>query len=203
MDWGPPSDSLLATTRDQLHGRQEELGLLVTEYERLLKIDEAFGDLPRGTEGFRDDAPARRHAELLRQLNEVRERVQRWATELEPLVHEHDQLAHVLAAFDSAESLTPDLGPARRRVRRRGPPRADGRTADGQARLETLRGLLSEARTRADLAAALGVSQSRTTELLESLASAGEVTEMPDPKHPSRKLWRLAQPVEARSETVP
>jgi hypothetical protein len=110
------------------------------------------------------------------------------------LVHEHDQLLHVLAAFESADALQPDLGAARGKARRRGTHRADGRTADSQARLETLRGLLSEGRTRADLAAAMGVSQSRITELLVPLASAGEVTETPDPEHPSRKLWRLVAP---------
>jgi hypothetical protein len=200
MDWEPSNGALLASTRSQLRIRRDELEPLVTEYERLVHLCEAFGELPDVPDGFSDapdDSPARRHADLLRQQHEERARLQDWATELEPLVHEYDQLLHVLAAFDSAESLRPDLGTARRKARRRSPHRTDTRTADGQARLETLRGLLSEGRTRADLAAAMGVSQSRITELLVPLASAGEVRETPDPKHPSRKVWRLVAPAES------
>jgi hypothetical protein len=197
------SDALLFSTREQLTERRDDLAPLVAEYERILRVCQAFGDVPDVTDGSTDGRPLpRQHAELVRGLHEVRARLHQCASDLEPLVHEYDQMLHVLDAFESAESLPAALGPDRSRNRRRRPGTraADVRAADHQARLETLRGLLVEPRTRADLAEAMGVSQSRVTELLEPLASNGEVTEMRDAARPTRKLWQLVPDDEKRGD---
>jgi hypothetical protein len=183
-----PAGELLAATGAQLRARREDLEPLVTEYGRLDRIREAFGDLPEvAGEAGEEGSAAREHAELVGHLEQARADIDGWIKRIEPLVQEYHQIVHVLLAVDSAAAVSHDAG------RRRRGRRTNGTSAGAQARLAELRGLLGEPRTRADIAEAMKLSVSRVTELLDPLARAGEVVEIPDPKRRSRKLWALAE----------
>jgi hypothetical protein len=130
------------------------------------------------------------------------EQLRAWDEELEPLVREYEQILHVLGAFETMGAVAQDVRAGRRRLRgaRSGQRRGSAVTAASQARLDELRGLLRTPRPRADLAGSMGLSPSRVTGLLDQLARAGEVVEIPDPERRSRKLWALATPPDGSGE---
>jgi hypothetical protein len=182
-----PVGELLTATATQLRQRRDDLEPLVGEYERVQEIAEAIGELPAvGDPPDDDHGPRRDHAELIRDLGRIRTELSDWSLRLEPLVREYEQILHVLHALDSA----PTVSGARRRPRAGRTSRRPG-VAGGQ-RLEELRALLDQPRTRADIAARMSLSPSRVTALLEQLADAAEVVEIPDPARPTRKLWALS-----------
>jgi hypothetical protein len=185
----PSAGALLAATATQLRGRRDDLEPLVSEYDRVQAVAEAFGDLPEHDRA----SSLSEYAELVRRLRATDAELRGWLERLEPLVREYEQILHVLQAVDAAEALPASAGPGRRRVRGgRGPHRGGPRSATGQARADELRGLLTEPRARTELADLMGLSRARVTELLEPLVRSGEVVELPDPERPTRKLWGLA-----------
>jgi hypothetical protein len=187
----PPAGEVLEATGERLRRRRDELAPLVADWERIGEIEAAFGELPAPIDGPHEDGSASHlHAEIVGELDQVRTRLQERSRTLELLVREHDRILHVLAAFESADALPHDPGARRRRP---SPRRSGAPSAAAQARHDTLRGLLAEPRSRAELAERMSLSPSRVTELLEPLARAGEVVEIPDPARANRKLWALAR----------
>ncbi len=190
----PPAGELLSSTAAELGRRKAGLEPLVNEFERLLEILDAMGELPDVGDGSSaEGTPAHVHADLVRHLGRMSAELRGWTDHLRPLVREYEQILHILAAFDTVGTAAPTVGTSRRRPR--GPRRAGGGSASG-GRLEQLRALLAEPRARADIAQRMGVSPSRVTSLLDQLAQNGEVEEIRDPQQPARKLWSLV-----RSET--
>ncbi|HWT24485.1 MAG TPA: hypothetical protein VN213_13345, partial [Solirubrobacteraceae bacterium] len=177
---------LLAATAAQLRARRDDLEPLVAEYDRVLRIRDAFGEVPS------DDSASSlpEYAALVGRLRVVSGELDSWAGRLEPLVREYEQILHVLQAVEAAEALPAHPGAARRRPRAG---RGGARSGAGSARTEELRGLLTEPRARAEIAELMGLSRARVTELLEPLARTGEVVDIRDPERPTRKLWALAQ----------
>lgn len=189
----PSTGGLLAATGAQLRSRRDDLEPLVTEYDRLDRLREAFGDLPEaGTDTGEEGSAGREQAELLRHLQGARAEISAWIERIEPLVQEYHQIVHVLVAVESAGAVSHEAA-RRRRGRSARTPRTNGMSAAAQARDAELRGLLGEPRTRAEIAEVMNLSVSRVTELLDPLARSGEVIEIPDPKRRSRKLWALAE----------
>jgi hypothetical protein len=192
---GPPMDTagnttealsagqLLTATAGRLRERRDDLAPLVEEYDRVQRIADTFGELP-DREDRASSLPE--YAELVPFLHATHEQLRDWGARLEPLVREYEQILHVLAAMEAAETLTP----GRRRPRR---PRAAGGGQSGGARADELRALLTEPRARAQIAEQMGLSPARVTELLGPLARAGEIVEIRDPERPTRKLWVLAE----------
>jgi DNA polymerase III gamma/tau subunit len=195
----PPATAgeLLAATERQLRARRDELEPLVTEYSRLQRVRAAFGELP---DAGPDDAAAGsargEYAELLSHERQALGETESWLRRIEPLVREYHQVLHVLAAVESAGSVSAEDVRRRRGRVARSHQSSGELSAAAQARIAELRSVLREPRTRAEVAEAMKLSMSRVTELLDSLARAGEVVETPDPKRRSRKLWALAEGVD-------
>jgi DNA-binding MarR family transcriptional regulator len=188
-----PAGELLGATGTRLRERRDELEPLVAEYDRLDSIREAFGELPgTGSNAGAEGSADREHAELVGYLRGVHEDITAWMKRIEPLVQEYHQVVHVLLALESAGEVSHEAGRRRRRYARPRS-RANGMSAAAQARRAELKALLGEPRTRAEIAQVMNLSVSRVTELLDPLARAGEVIEIPDPKRRSRKLWSLAE----------
>ncbi len=186
----PRQSELLSATETRLRSRRAELEPLLAEYDRVHQLIELL-ERPPG-EPVAAAHPA--HGEVVADLDRIRAQLVEWSANLAPLVREHDQIAHVLAAFEAASSMDSDPLLGRRRRR---PARArinGGASATRGARTDQLKALLREPRSRADIAEQLQLSASRVTELLEPLLRAGEIMEIRDPDQPSRKLWALAGP---------
>jgi hypothetical protein len=184
----------LAATGAQLRARRDDLEPLVTDYDRLDRIREAFGELPEtGAETHEEGSAGREHAELVGHLQQALADLTAWMKRIEPLVQEYHQIVHVLIAVESADAVSHEAARRRRGRSARSGPRGNGMSTAAQARLSELRGLLGEPRTRAELAEVMKLSVSRVTELLDPLARAGEVIEIPDPQRRSRKLWALSE----------
>jgi hypothetical protein len=190
----PSPGALLSATATQLRSRRDDLEPLVAEYDRVLRIADAVGEVPSADAEEHEAGSVRGlHAELVARIGVLEQELQAWAARIQPLVQEYDQILHVLAAYESAAALATDGRAGRLRLRTGRPSgRRPARSAAAHARLEELRGALDQPRTRAELAELMGLSPSRITELLEPLAVAGEVLEIRDPQRPTRKLWRLA-----------
>ena len=188
----PEASELLSTTETRLRGRQAELAPLLAEYDRVQQLTELLERTPEDAVGPSDVAAHPAHAEVLEDLERVRAQLLEWSARLAPLVREHEQIAHVLTAFEAASTIESDALAGRRRRR---PSRVrvnGGASATREARTDQLKALLQEPRSRSDIAEQLQLSASRVTELLEPLVRAGEITEIRDPERPTRKLWALA-----------
>jgi hypothetical protein len=187
---------LVPTIGARLRARRDELEPLVAEYDRVQRVADAVGDAPvvHGESDAVGDV-AEQHAAVVRHLEEVRKGLLDLSRRLAPLIYEYEQILHVLPAFESAEALSLDSAGERARARRArsAPGRRNGGSATGEARLEQVKELLTQPRARAELAELMGLSPSRVTELLDRLANAGEITQVRDETHPSRKLWTLAK----------
>jgi hypothetical protein len=189
----------LVTAQTQLCDRRDELSPLVVEFDRIRRICAAFGDLPDVPAEAGDERPARRlQREVIGRLHEVRDDLRSRVESLEPLVLEHEQILLILKAFETAGGIPRDAIASRRHGRGAhvGQRRPTQLSAANQARFDELRSLLSQPRSRSDLAQALGLSPSRMTELLVPLVRSGEVREIRDTARPSRKLWVLDQEAE-------
>ncbi len=183
----PRQSELLSATETRLRSRRSELEPLLAEYDRVHQLIELLERPPGDPVAAAHPA----HGEVVADLDRIRAQLLEWGANLAPLVREHDQIAHVLAAFEAASSM--DSDPRRRRRPARGRING-GASATRGARTDQLKALLREPRSRADIAEQLQLSASRVTELLEPLLRAGEIIEIRDPDQPSRKLWALAGP---------
>jgi hypothetical protein len=136
--------------------------------------------------------------------DQLRARIEAIKAEVEALEAERTELERVLGAMPRPAAATP-------RRRRRAAARGDGRarrrrsaqpagtaarrvtvgrpTAEQTERLVAL--LRQGPKAREDIAGALGLSPTRTGQLLDALGD--RVTSETDPDNPRRKRWRLAE----------
>ena len=141
--------------------------------------------------------------------DQLRARIDAIKTEMEALEAERTELERVLGAMPRPAAATPRRrqraaasGDGRARRRPSAPPAraAARRVTVGRPRAEQterLVALLREApKAREEIARALGLSATRTGQLLDALGD--RVTSETDPDNPRRKRWRLTeQPAEA------